>query len=81
MLNNSTSSGVVHRMGRLFLNQLIQDVPDAVALCEFDCRGQCASGEWVHCERRLQRAAGELMPGDDKSLRQPAFSDCAATQP
>jgi len=31
------------------------------ALCEFDCRKpQCV--EWEYCSRRLQQAAGELMP-------------------
>jgi hypothetical protein len=68
---NSTRSGV-HRMWRLFLNQLIQDVPDAIALCEFDCRKkQCTYEEWVHCERRRQRTVGELTPASDKAFRQP----------
>jgi hypothetical protein len=43
--------------------QWIDDVPDDVALCEFDCRkGQCTYGEWASCERRLSKTAGELMP-------------------
>jgi len=43
--------------------QMIDEVPEGDALCEFDCRKpQCHEGEWASCERRLQRAAGELMP-------------------
>jgi hypothetical protein len=43
--------------------QFIRDVPQDNALCEFDCRKpQCHQGEWETCTRRLQRAAGELMP-------------------
>lgn len=41
----------------------MDDVPEGDALCEFDCRKlQCSVGEWEVCERRLQRASGELMP-------------------
>jgi hypothetical protein len=43
--------------------QIARDVPEDDALCEFDCRKpQCHEGEWETCMRRLQRAAGELMP-------------------
>ena len=43
--------------------QVIGEVPEDSALCEYDCRKlQCTEGEWETCERRLQRAAGELMP-------------------
>jgi hypothetical protein len=32
-------------------------------LCEFACcKPQCADGEWEYCTRRLQLAAGELVP-------------------
>ena len=43
--------------------QIVCEVPETDALCEFDCRRlQCTEGEWETCERRLRRAAGELMP-------------------
>jgi hypothetical protein len=43
--------------------QVVDDVPPADALCEFDCRKpQCSVDEWETCDRRLQNAAGELMP-------------------
>jgi len=51
------------RFGRWVRDQIVQDVPEDIALCELDCRkGQCTMGEWESCERRLKKAAGELMP-------------------
>jgi hypothetical protein len=48
---------------QLVQNQIIQDVPEDIAICEFDCRtGQCTQSQWESCERRLNRAEGELMP-------------------
>jgi hypothetical protein len=44
-------------------DHLIEEVPEDIAVCEFDCRkGQCLYREWISCERRLSKAAGELMP-------------------
>ena len=35
-------------------NKLIQDVPDNIARCEFDCRKlECGQHEWKACEKRL----------------------------
>jgi len=52
-------------------------VPEDDALCEFDCRKpQCREGEWEICTRRLQRAAGELMP-----VKQPASETVAESTP
>jgi hypothetical protein len=46
----------------------IGEVPEDDALCEFDCRKpQCVEGEWESCARRLQRAAGELMPSKERA--------------
>jgi len=45
-------------------NEIVGNVPPETAVCEFDCRKQeCRYGEWATCDRRLTRAAGELMPG------------------
>lgn len=44
-------------------NQIVLEVPASEALCEYDCRKQlCTEKEWATCERRIQRAAGELWP-------------------
>jgi hypothetical protein len=54
---------IVHRAWSWLAQELIQDVPEDVALCEFDCRKpQCTYSEWSNCERRLKKADGELMP-------------------
>lgn len=50
--------------------QVVEDVPAGDAICEFDCRkSQCQVGEWETCERRLQEAAGELMPSQEPAIR------------
>jgi hypothetical protein len=39
-------------------NQLIQIVPEELAVCEFDCRaGNCTVRQWKTCERRIHEAA------------------------
>jgi hypothetical protein len=44
------------KASRWLKEQIIQDVPEDIALCEFDCRkSQCLMGEWENCERRLER--------------------------
>ena len=43
--------------------QIAQDVSASDELCEYDCRKQqCDEEEWANCERRINRAAGELWP-------------------
>jgi len=43
--------------------QWVDEVPEDIAICEFDCRkNQCLYDEWATCERRTSKAAGELMP-------------------
>lgn len=33
----------------------VMDVPDDIAVCEFDCdETECLLGDWRHCERRLK---------------------------
>ena len=52
-----------HKFWQALADQIICQVPQDDALCEFDCRRpQCDRREWENCPRRLQRAAGELMP-------------------
>jgi hypothetical protein len=49
--------------------QIIGEVPDDSAICEFDCRqSECTDLEWQNCTRRLRRAAGELMPAERSPL-------------
>jgi uncharacterized protein YecT (DUF1311 family) len=57
------SNQLVRRVGRWLRDQIVQEVPEDSAHCEFDCRkGQCMMEEWKSCDRRLNKATGELMP-------------------
>lgn len=59
----SKKAPLFRRFRRWVSNQLIQDVPDGIALCEFDCRKQqCTVKEWAACNRRISGASGELKP-------------------
>jgi hypothetical protein len=43
------------RLWRWTKEQIVRDVPDDHALCEFDCgKNHCSAGEWAKCEDRLQ---------------------------
>jgi hypothetical protein len=51
----------LHRVCRDLSNHIVQDVPEAIALCEFDChKAECTAKEWASCARRLNKAAAEL---------------------
>ena len=61
MSNNSTAlqaipeATIFDRGWRFLMDHLIQDVPEALALCEFDCRRtDCSAEQWASCERRLR---------------------------
>lgn len=59
----STLRRALSGFGHCVKDQIVAEVPDDLALCEFDCReSQCSWNEWVSCERRISKAAGELMP-------------------
>lgn len=37
------------------LAHIVSEIPDELALCEFDCLKQdCTEDDWGHCEKRLQ---------------------------
>jgi hypothetical protein len=55
---------------RSLRNQIVQTVPEDDEICQFDCRKcQCTLGEWEVCARRLNKAAGEYMPLNEKNSR------------
>jgi hypothetical protein len=62
MSNNSTALQVIpeatlfDRGWRFLIDHLIQEVPDSIAVCEFDCREtDCTVERWASCERRKNR--------------------------
>ena len=62
------SRGPLGRLWGWVKYQIVGDVPEDIALCAMDChKGQCTMGEWETCERRLEKAAGELMPAQDQT--------------
>ena len=62
-------------------DQIAQDVPEADALCAYDCRKQqCTEEEWATCERRIQKAAGELWPGSSPATRGEKHSTAKPSQ-
>jgi hypothetical protein len=63
LVHESKRASLFRRLRRWVTNQLIQEVPGDIALCEFDCRKkQCTIKEWATCERRVSGASGELKP-------------------
>jgi hypothetical protein len=52
-------SNPLHRVWRWIKGQVVQDVTQDEALCEFDCRKlRCTRDEWETCDRRIRRGAG-----------------------
>ena len=48
------------RLWRWVKNRIVQDVPEGIALCEFEChKQQCTEREWQTCARRIAWAAGD----------------------
>jgi hypothetical protein len=44
-------------------DEIVQDVPEEIALCEFDCnKAQCTQEQWLACSRRLAHAARKATP-------------------
>jgi hypothetical protein len=61
--DRSSQGNPFRRLWRLLKSQTVDDVPDDVAMCEFDCRKeQCMHDEWASCERRRRKGSGELFP-------------------
>jgi hypothetical protein len=45
----------IHKVRQWLKAQLIQDVPEDIAACEFECRKiECRQGDWETCENRLR---------------------------
>ena len=54
---------IFDRAWHFLVDQLIQDVPEEIAVCEFDCREtQCTLERWASCERRVKAMRRETAP-------------------
>ena len=72
-------NGPLGRLSQWARDLISQEVPEDIALCAFDCKkGQCSFEEWESCERRLNKAAGELMPANGNHLKEKAGNETPA---
>jgi hypothetical protein len=56
----------LNRLKPWFVEQ-VQDVPEDIAVCEFDCRKPvCLVSEWETCERRLRDLEEERQFRDEQ---------------
>jgi len=63
MEEHSTTKASLKRLWHWLKDQIVQEVPEDIGLCEYDCRKkQCIMGEWETCDRRMRKAEEELMP-------------------
>lgn len=79
---------IFRRVWSFLTDQIVRDVPDEDAACEFACRvDQCTMGEWLACEHRLRtalherRAAEAPNPPAPNSISTPHFTKSPPTQP
>jgi hypothetical protein len=60
-LQGTESTG--HRPSQFVKRYIVDDVPDDLAVCEFDCRREhCTQDQWANCERRIRKGVEELFP-------------------
>ena len=80
MEKHSKAKGSFARLWQWVKDQIIGEVPEGSALCEYDCRKiQCTAAEWATCDRRLDRAAGELMPARSAATMKASLARLGAT--
>jgi hypothetical protein len=61
--NRFQGGGSFHWLRQFVERQIVGTAPEAMAICEFDCRKvPCTQDEWETCERRIHKGAGELFP-------------------
>jgi len=56
-MSESYGKGVsnFYRLLQQFKSTLIQEAPEDIQLCEFEChKAECAMGDWKKCDRRLR---------------------------
>ena len=64
------------RLWQFVKRQIIADVPEDLAICEFDCRKeQCMDAEWASCERRIRKegckCVGDIAPSAINGIQVP----------
>lgn len=68
MLEQNDRPKPFERLWHKIKDEVVQTVPEEIAVCEFDCRKlSCSAEQWRTCERRIRKAQGELMPTASES--------------
>jgi hypothetical protein len=76
MVDRSRKGNPFRQLWQFVKRQTIGDVPEDLAICQFDChKGQCLQDEWETCDRRIHKGSGELYP--DSRLEKPHQFDPA----
>ena len=56
-MTDSFGKRMTSKARRWLKEQLVEEVPDELARCEFGCRRlECRMGEWETCGRRIEEA-------------------------
>ena len=51
---DSSYGSAWQRLWQQLKKRLVQEVPEEVCACEYDCRKpECRNGDWESCQRRL----------------------------
>ncbi len=56
-MTESNGKGInnFYRLLQRFRSKVVQDVPEDIQLCEFEChKSQCAMSDWEKCEKRMR---------------------------
>ena len=56
-LTSETSVRAIGRVQRWFADHIVQNVPEDVSICEYECQEpDCHIAKWALCEKRTVRA-------------------------
>ena len=51
-----------------FLKHIATEVPEDIAVCEFECnKAECLEGDWRHCERRKRQHTVQQQDADERT--------------
>ena len=60
------------------MSQIVQDVPEDIRICEYECRkSQCTMAHATGCEMRRHAGAGDLLPLAEAIRRAGSIEGCS----
>ena len=61
-LTSETSVRAIGRVQRWFADHIVQNVPEEVSICEYEClEPDCHIAKWALCEKRLSQPENALI--------------------